>query len=373
MSGAVPLLIVAIGVVLLVNPTHRSGTVAVQPTTSPTSAPRSPSTGTVPSHSSSVLAIGDSVMEGSQGALQKAIGGVIVDAAISRRFDQAAGVVDEYKQLGPLPSTIVIHLGDNDAPVSGGIPTATLLDDVMDATGPQSTVYFLTVHIPRPWEGAVNNALRALVARRPNARLLDWRAFAQSHPDWFVNDGWHLIPTGQTAYATFIRDGIRNTPTHATTSVTDATSRRVPDYVTVVMARTAEVAHPNEHFTPRGSLVRTSDGNGGTIDAIIGIRTPSADGLGQLVFFFHNQVFTGWDADHEATSVLQLVASGPQTITVTYANQAAHDPVIGASLPPATITYRWDGHRIAPDTQPPAGIYGLNDPTANAIYVTVGR
>jgi hypothetical protein len=46
-SGAVALLVVAIGATLLVAPTHHSSTVTVQPSTSPTSAPAPSSTGRV--------------------------------------------------------------------------------------------------------------------------------------------------------------------------------------------------------------------------------------------------------------------------------------------------------------------------------------
>jgi hypothetical protein len=135
------------------------------------------------------------------------------------------------------------------------------------------------------------------------------------------------------------------------------------------MTHTVEIYHPDEHFMPSGDLVSTPDGTGGMIQASVGIRTPTADALGQLVFFFHNQVFIGWDADHEATSVVGLVAFGARAIAVTYANRAAGDPVIAGSLPPAQVIYRWDGHRMAPRRQPPPGIYGLNDPTANAVFV----
>lgn len=142
-----------------------------------------------------------------------------------------------------------------------------------------------------------------------------------------------------------------------------------PENVLRAMTHTVEVDFPDEHFKPGGFIVSTSDGQGGTIDAIVGIRTPTADGKGQLVFFFHNGAFVGWDASQEATSILGLVAAEPRAVVVTYANYGPHDPVIGASLPPATVTYRWDGNRMTPEKPPPAGVYGLNDPTAVPLRV----
>ncbi len=157
-------------------------------------------------------------------------------------------------------------------------------------------------------------------------------------------------------------------PTSAPTSP-DTLSTSVPNYAVAVMTRTVEVNNPDEHFKPGDLRVSTADGHGGTISAFVAIRTPSADGHGQLVFFFHNRSFLRWDAAQEANSILRVVASGPDAIAVTYNNLAAHDPPIGGSLPPATVIYRWDGHQITPQTRPPPGIYGLNDPTVNVVRV----
>jgi hypothetical protein len=159
--------------------------------------------------------------------------------------------------------------------------------------------------------------------------------------------------------------------TTTSTPVTDTTASAplVPDYVTAATARTVETDTPSEHFLASGDLVATPDGAGGWLRAIVGLRTPTADGKGVLVFFFHNQSFIGWDADQEAMSILDLKAAGPRAFTVTYANYAAADPLVGASLPPAVITYTWDGTNFVPDAPPPPGVYDLNAPTANAIHV----
>ena len=82
-------------------------------------------------------------------------------------------------------------------------------DQVMQQIGPESTVFFITVNVPRPWEASVNDALARGVARWPNAHLLDWKDAARSHAEWFTNDGFHLTPPGAAAFAAFVRDGIR--------------------------------------------------------------------------------------------------------------------------------------------------------------------
>lgn len=162
-----------------------------------------------------------------------------------------------------------------------------------------------------------------------------------------------------------------STTTTTTTSTTTTTTASSPysDFVVTAMTRTVEVDFPSEHFMPSGDLISTPDGAGGTLQAIFGIRTLTADGKGGLVFFFHDHSFIGWDASQEAIAALGLEAAGPRSFKVTYANYAATDPLAGASLPPAVITYTWDGNRMTPETPPPPGIYGLNNPSANAIRV----
>lgn len=146
-------------------------------------------------------------------------------------------------------------------------------------------------------------------------------------------------------------------------------SRQFPGFVTAEMKRTVEVDLPSEHFKPSGKFATARDGEYGVLQAAIGIRAPTADGKGQLVFFFHDHVFIGWDADQEALSVFRIEEAGVGAFKVTYANQAAGDGAIGASLPPAVIIYTWNGRRFVSDKTPPPGVYGLNDPTANAIHV----
>ena len=157
--------------------------------------------------------------------------------------------------------------------------------------------------------------------------------------------------------------------TTTTTTPTTAPSSPSPQDITSAMTRTVEVDLPSEHFMPSGDLISTPDGGGGTLRAILGIRTPTADAKGQLVFFFRGRSFIGWDASQEAISVLRLEAAGTRSFKVTYANYAATDALVGASLPPAVITYTWDGNRMLPDRTPPPGVYMLNSPTAHAVRV----
>lgn len=92
--------------------------------------------------------------------------------------------------------------------------------------------------------------------------------------------------------------------------------------------------------------------NGGTLTAVIGQRTPTADGHGQLVFFWQGGRFAGWDAETEAMSITK-VTGGAGYFRVTCAHYAANDPACCASRSPVTVTSAWqDGDGFVPSGGP---------------------
>lgn len=123
--------------------------------------------------------------------------------------------------------------------------------------------------------------------------------------------------------------------------------------ITDVMFRTVLVDLPGEHFYPSGQLTTTSDGSGGKLTAKVGTSLPSIDGDGQLVFFFHNNRFVGWDSKVENMSILQVQTYGPRHFQVTYANYASDDPACCPSLIPISVPYRWSGERFVAGAPPP--------------------
>jgi hypothetical protein len=64
----------------------------------------------------------------------------------------------------------------------------------------------LTIKVPRPWEGIVNQRVLDAAKRWPNITVVDWIAFSAPHPEWFEKDGTHLNEIGRIAYAQFVRD-----------------------------------------------------------------------------------------------------------------------------------------------------------------------
>jgi hypothetical protein len=120
-----------------------------------------------------------------------------------------------------------------------------------------------------------------------------------------------------------------------------------------VLNQTVEIADRTTHFSAGDDPVTVSDGAGGWLTGIIGFRFPTADGKGQLVFFWHNTTFVGLDSHTESNLIMRLSATGPGTFAVRYAHYARIDPLCCPSLAPVTIEYRWDGHALTPSGLPP--------------------
>jgi len=139
------------------------------------------------------------------------------------------------------------------------------------------------------------------------------------------------------------------------TASTSAPSVGVPDRAAIrrVMTRTVEAADPSTHFVSDRSQVTTSDRHGGTLTAAVGQRYPTADGMGQLVFFWHGTRFLGWDAVTETDSVRNLT-SGPGYFRITYLHYRPQDAECCPSLPPAAVTYTWQdsGRLVASGRRP---------------------
>jgi hypothetical protein len=113
------------------------------------------------------------------------------------------------------------------------------------------------------------------------------------------------------------------------------------------MTRTIEVgSHPEVHFKQLGHRASAPDGSGGTLTAVIGVRHITADGKGQLVFFFHDNRFLGWDANVEISAIRGVKAAGTGRFDVTYVRYASSDPLCCPSLSPRTVGYRWNGSRM---------------------------
>jgi peptidoglycan/LPS O-acetylase OafA/YrhL len=172
--------------------------VEVEPTTTEADPPE-PEPAPAPTR---IAMIGDSVMLGAKAVLTQTIDGAVVDGAVSRQMKQVPEVVGELWRADALGDIAVVHLGTN------GVFSSDHFDAVVQALEGVERVYFVTAKVPRRWEGAVNESIRAGVDRWPNAFLIDWHEAASDHPEYFGEDGVHLTGDGIDAYATLIARSI---------------------------------------------------------------------------------------------------------------------------------------------------------------------
>lgn len=113
-----------------------------------------------------------------------------------------------------------------------------------------------------------------------------------------------------------------------------------------VMAHVHEIQNPAETFRPTGSPVALRLKSGRVLSAVIGVRSPTADGYGQLVFFFLDRKFVGLSSQVEATAIRSLVAGAPHQFRVGYATYAPGAPTYAPRSKPLWISYRWEHGRI---------------------------
>ena len=190
---------------VIASPGDETGDAIVSPVDTPTTIQSISVTTTLassiapPQGTASYTFIGDSVLLGAKPAVESVFEpNVVVDASESRQFKHADDVARELRSTGELGDTVVLHLGTN------GAFSSDTFDEVMTELSDRDRVIVLTVNVPRRWESTVNSAIRDGQVRWPEVEIVDYKTFADAHPDLYYPDGVHLTPTGRTLYANFI-------------------------------------------------------------------------------------------------------------------------------------------------------------------------
>ncbi len=143
----------------------------------------------------SVSAIGDSVMLGAVGGLQKDIRGLtVVDAEVGLQVYPAIDTLKYRRATGQLGEVVIVHLGNN------GTFTRGEFDQIMRTLSGVDRVVFVNVTVPRTWEEPNNEVIAEGVKRHPDTVLVDWHAASADRPELFYSDGYHLRPEGQQIY-----------------------------------------------------------------------------------------------------------------------------------------------------------------------------
>jgi hypothetical protein len=167
------------------------------------------------------------------------------------------------------------------------------------------------------------------------------------------------VPIASGVYYPAIRlfDTSLPPPSQADARVTVSLDAPSAADMAALMARTVEVGHRSTHFIPIAAPLTVVDGRGtGTLTAAVGVRHPptGGNGTGELVFFWHNRTYVGWDAPYETPKVLDVESSAPGSFIVTYARYRKGDKVCCPSGAPFKEYFGWSGHILIGGAPPAA-------------------
>ncbi|WP_246836342.1 acyltransferase family protein [Nesterenkonia sp. NBAIMH1] len=135
----------------------------------------------------SMVAVGDSVMLASSGALTSRFD-VVVDAAESRQLVSAPDIVSAAVSQVPSAETVVLGVGIN------GVGSEADVTRAVSAAGDR-TVILVNLYGPMAFVDSHNAMLQSVAASRSNVRVADWNSRADANTHCLQADQVH--PTGE--------------------------------------------------------------------------------------------------------------------------------------------------------------------------------
>jgi lysophospholipase L1-like esterase len=127
-------------------------------------------------------------------------------------------MLDDVAAMPSVPPTVVVELGYNDPEDQ----FAAEIDEAMQALIAKGAthVFWLTLRAARAPYPALDTMLEQATERWPQLSLIDWNAYSANEPQWFQDDGIHLVAAGGLAMAHLIHASLTNLlfPLHVTTA-----------------------------------------------------------------------------------------------------------------------------------------------------------
>jgi lysophospholipase L1-like esterase len=155
--------------------------------------------------STTVLAIGDSIMVGAEDHLTELVDGITIDAEVGRPFRDGIDAVERRLSDGAAPNVLVVGLGTNAG------TNAEAIDELVAAADRAGRILFVNVRVPREWEVATNTALADAASRYDNVEIVDWYRESGDGGELFRADGYHPNAAGSERWANLIVAKIRGT------------------------------------------------------------------------------------------------------------------------------------------------------------------
>ena len=285
-----------------------------------------------------VVLIGDSVALTSYDELVAAFPHGLIDAAISRQAQQALDIYIDYRDQGVVGDTVIFSVGTN------GALTEEILEDIVEAVGPDKTLWLVNNRMPDPFQDENNRLIAECAERHDNVHVIDWYGYTAGHDEIFEPDGTHPTYASRYAFPELLVEAIGyEVPTDANTryepvfigdtvplSATDALAAALPrgviDCATGRNAAKAAEAYANyEKANTVGADVVIAVGSTGPmtqadIDALV-----DAVGDGHALWFVTARVPEGWD--EETNALLRQAADDHSNVHVIdwYEASEGHD------------------------------------------------
>jgi hypothetical protein len=141
---------------------------------------------------------GDSVILGIRSSLDEVAPVSLINARIGRQAPELLDVMKRDKALAGT-SPVIFNLGNN------GALGADVVREIFELVKNQPSVIVVNTAVPRPWREGNNALLVQIASQYSNARVIDWNAISNGHPEYFAPDGVHLVPAGVVAYVNEIK------------------------------------------------------------------------------------------------------------------------------------------------------------------------
>jgi hypothetical protein len=154
-------------------------------------------------------------MVAASSALRRA--GIAVDAAVSRTFSAALGVLRNYRKKGRIGEIVVIGLG-----TAGGVKPEQIERVMQDLARVPHVVFITPQTAGRPFETSTRQALLDAAATFPNVTIIDWwqvslpkLAYHEGAEGiafrdvYFDADRIHLVSKGRRFFADLIIGEVR--------------------------------------------------------------------------------------------------------------------------------------------------------------------
>ncbi|RRK11396.1 acetyltransferase [Lactiplantibacillus garii] len=139
----------------------------------------------------SLTAVGDSVLLDVSSDLQQVIPGTVVQGKVGRQVSDVPGIISSLKQQGQLAHNVLLNIGTN------GAFTNAQAEQLVSLIGKDHQIFWVTAHVPtQSWQNQVNAQIKKTAAKHSNVHVVDWHKASLNQSSWFAADNVHPNPTG---------------------------------------------------------------------------------------------------------------------------------------------------------------------------------